>query len=116
MYTPPEDDRPRREALLERLHGRYPSTEDISTNFQVIEGDPSEEILRMAEDVNVNLIVIGTHGRTGLEAPPDGQRGRGGLAWPPLPVLSVRSPTAMDPAAEESKGRRQAEPAVVSES
>ena len=30
-------------------------------------GDPAEEIVRFGRDAGVNLIVMGTHGRTGLE-------------------------------------------------
>ena len=32
-----------------------------------LEGDPAGEIVRYATDAGIDLIVMGTHGRTGLE-------------------------------------------------
>ena len=39
-------------------------------------GQAPEEILRVAEEVGCDLIVMGTHGRTGTGPPLDGQHGR----------------------------------------
>jgi nucleotide-binding universal stress UspA family protein len=33
----------------------------------MLEGDPAEEIIDYANSANIDLIVMGTHGRTGLE-------------------------------------------------
>ncbi len=33
---------------------------------RLVEGDPATEILRIAQDTNSDLIVMGTHGRSGL--------------------------------------------------
>jgi len=39
---------------------------DIKVNRIVALGDPSTEIIKIADENNVNLIVVATHGRTGL--------------------------------------------------
>jgi nucleotide-binding universal stress UspA family protein len=38
----------------------------VTTKTHLIEGIPYREIVRMGEDLGVGLIVVGTHGRTGL--------------------------------------------------
>ena len=38
----------------------------IALEHQFRQGDPAKEILRMAQDLPCDLIVMGTHGRTGL--------------------------------------------------
>lgn len=45
--------------LSERKAGGVPS--------HLVEGVPSEEIVRMADELGADLIVMGTHGRTGLK-------------------------------------------------
>ncbi len=47
--------------LLEELRG-YPNIER-----DVLIGIPEEEIIRFAEANNVDLIIMGTHGRTGMD-------------------------------------------------
>ncbi len=39
----------------------------IKVNAHVYPGDPATEILRLAEDVSADLIVVGTHGRVGVK-------------------------------------------------
>ncbi len=39
----------------------------IPVEHVLLEGDPAEEILRRAADARADLIVMGTHGRTGLK-------------------------------------------------
>lgn len=39
----------------------------IPVHHVFLEGDPASEIVRYAVDAGVDLIVMGTHGRTGLE-------------------------------------------------
>jgi nucleotide-binding universal stress UspA family protein len=50
-------------ATLEELAKVY----DIDTTREIREGDPMEEILAAADERDVDLIVMGTHGRSGLE-------------------------------------------------
>jgi nucleotide-binding universal stress UspA family protein len=39
---------------------------DWYTEAEVLRGNPAQEILRVAEDRHVDLIVVGSHGRTGI--------------------------------------------------
>ena len=58
---------------------------------QLIEtGIPSEEIIRVAEARKVDLIVIGTHGRSGLSHILIGSVAEKVVRRSPCPVLSVR--------------------------
>ena len=44
-----------------------PTNPDIAVRHVFLEGDPAEEIVRYGRDTGMDLIVMGTHGRTGLE-------------------------------------------------
>ena len=106
LYSPPADYRPRHEALKERLHERYASPK-LPMDFQVREGDAAEEILRVAEEAEVDLIVIGTHGRTGLGRLLMGSVAEAVLRQARCPILTVKSP-AVASAAESGRAGRQA--------
>jgi len=49
-----------------RLEQTDPHIRDIRIRSEFVDGDPAREILSMAEKVGCDLIVMGTHGRTGL--------------------------------------------------
>lgn len=58
---------------------------------QLIEvGIPAEEIIRVAEERKVDLVVIGTHGRSGLSHILMGSVAEKVVRRSPCPVLSVR--------------------------
>ena len=44
-----------------------PINPDIPVHHVLLEGDPASEIVRFAADAAMDLIVMGTHGRTGME-------------------------------------------------
>jgi nucleotide-binding universal stress UspA family protein len=54
-------------------------------------GSPTERILALAEDVSADLIVLGTHGRTGLKRLVVGSVAENVLRHAHCPVLVVRS-------------------------
>lgn len=56
------------------------------------EGDAVETILRVAEETETDLIVLGTHGRTGLERLLMGSVAEYVLRKAPCPVLTVKTP------------------------
>lgn len=58
----------------------------------IVHGTPFLEILRMAKEKNVELIVVGTHGRTGLDHVLFGSTAEKVVRRAPCPVLSVRLP------------------------
>src|SRR5262245_3033100 len=43
-----------------------PANEKIPVHHVFLEGDPATELARFAADAGIDLIVMGTHGRTGL--------------------------------------------------
>ena len=73
----------------------------------LVEGDACEAILRVAESQNCDLIVMGTHGRTGLDRIVLGSVAEHVLRRAPCPVLTVRAPAGGDRAAAPAcaKGR-----------
>ena len=44
-----------------------PTDPNIAVRHVFLEGDPATEIVHYARDAHVDLVVMGTHGRTGLE-------------------------------------------------
>jgi nucleotide-binding universal stress UspA family protein len=51
---------------LEKLEADF-IPDDVSSSIQIREGFPPEEILEQTEDGGHDLLVMGTHGRTGLK-------------------------------------------------
>lgn len=58
----------------------------------VLKGIPYEEIVKMATDEKIDLIVMGTYGRTGLDRLLFGSTAERVVRKAPCPVLSVRIP------------------------
>jgi nucleotide-binding universal stress UspA family protein len=56
------------------------------------DGEPYAEILRVAEDDGCDLIVMGTHGRTGLRRLLMGSVAEQVLRQASCPVLTVKTP------------------------
>ena len=63
-YGMPEPDT---EALKEMLEAVVPTDPSVPLEHRLLSGDPATEIVRLAGDEQVDLIVMGTHGRTGLK-------------------------------------------------
>jgi nucleotide-binding universal stress UspA family protein len=76
---------------LQRLGPRDPS---IHVEHRVEEGDAATEILRLAEETRADLIVMGTHGRTGLRRFIAGSVAEQVVRRAPCPVLTVKQPVA----------------------
>ena len=54
------------EALDRQLQMIQPSDPDVPVEYRLEGGDPAAEILRVARESHCDLIVLGSHGRTGL--------------------------------------------------
>jgi nucleotide-binding universal stress UspA family protein len=80
------------EELRERLNAVQPQDPEINVNRRLVEGDAASEILRAAKDANCNIIVIGTHGRSGLSRLLMGSVAEQVVRRAECPVLSVRQP------------------------
>lgn len=60
--------------------------------YAVLRGVPYEEILRFAREKEINIIVIGTRGRKGLDRFLFGSTAEKVVRYAPCPVLTVRGP------------------------
>jgi len=67
-----------------------------NTQGHVEVGDPREAILKYAKESDADLLVIGTHGRTGLAHLVLGSVAEWLVRMAPLPVLSVSTRTNQD--------------------
>jgi len=81
-----------REELNRRLRQLQASDPKVFVEHYLREGDPVEEILRAAEQTRCDLIVMGSHGRTGLNRLLMGSVAEQVMRWAPCPVLVVKSP------------------------
>ena len=61
-------------------------------NFEtcVLPGIPYDEIIKKAESLNADLIVMGTHGRTGLDHVLFGSTAEKMVRKSPIPVMTIR--------------------------
>jgi len=70
-----------------------PKDPNIEVEFMVVEGDAANEIVGMARTLSCDLIVIGTHGRSGVTRLVAGSVAEQVMRQAPCPVLTVRCPT-----------------------
>jgi universal stress protein A len=54
------------DAIERKLHAVRPIDSGIAVEHRLTQGDAAQEILRLAEEVKADLVIMGTHGRTGL--------------------------------------------------
>jgi nucleotide-binding universal stress UspA family protein len=67
----------------------------VPVDYRLAEGDPATEIVRAATDTRCDLIVLGTHGRTGLARLLMGSVAEQVVRKAPCPVLTVKAPHAL---------------------
>jgi len=73
---------------MDRWAGEVPA--GVKTEKMVVRGVPFVEIIRTAKEKNADLIVIGTHGRTGIDHMLFGSTAEKVVRKSPCPVLTVR--------------------------
>ena len=78
----------RSEAEIERFANMYFSKHKVS-KISVVLGDPAEEILNYGKSEEIDLIIIGTHGRKGLEKILFGSVAERVIKMSPTPVMSI---------------------------
>src|SRR5438132_10289211 len=76
----------------EQLQQIRPTDVRIPVHHAFLEGDPASEIVRYAADAGIDLIVMGTHGRTGLERQLMGSVAEKVMRDAPCSVLVVKLP------------------------
>jgi nucleotide-binding universal stress UspA family protein len=87
---------------LEALRGRVGgSAPELPVETCLREGDPADEILRAADDTGCDLIVMGSHGRSGLARILMGSVAEAALRRAGCPVLLAKGPLVADASAEQ---------------
>jgi universal stress protein A len=90
-YGVPE---PATEDLRRMLHEIKPSDAAVPYEHRLIKGEPAAAIARLAKSENVDLIVLGTHGRTGLTRLLMGSVAEAVVRRAVCPVLTYKQPAA----------------------
>ncbi len=80
------------EILKQRMREMYAPNLPIDVEYHLREGDAAPELLRMAGQLRPDLIVMGTHGRTGLSWLLAGSVATSVLRRAQCPVLAFHSP------------------------
>ena len=93
LHAVVSDRRSLEDAAARRLQDRLTEADRERGAVAVVEpsNEPASEILRYAKSANIELIVIGTHGRTGLARLALGSVAEAVVRAAPCPVLTVHS-------------------------
>jgi nucleotide-binding universal stress UspA family protein len=89
MYGPPPESY--LEHLREELVRIHPTDPRTRIQHLLSEGDPARAILQAARDNQCDLIVIGTHGRTGVNRLLEGSVAEQVVRKAPCPVMTVKT-------------------------
>ena len=65
VFVPPDIDEKAQDAALEKMKREYGGKRD-NLQFRCLIGDPGSEIVNFTEEQNADLIVMPSHGRTGI--------------------------------------------------
>ena len=87
--------------LREKLHQLRPPDPKIQVEHRLIVGNAATEILQVAEVSKCDLIVLGTHGRTGVARLLMGSVAEQVVRRASCPVLTVKTPQRPVPSSEE---------------
>jgi universal stress protein A len=97
LTPPPGGDRA---ALAHKLREIQPMGNRIPVDYRLEEGDPAAEIQRVARQTQCDLIVMGSHGRTGLTRLLMGSVAEQVVRKAPCPVMVVKAPVLNHPQPE----------------
>jgi universal stress protein A len=81
---------PSSERILKMLEDVRPADPAVPFTHRLTMGDPAAEIVRIAGDENAEMIVLGTHGRTGITRLLMGSVAEAIVRRAPCPVLVYR--------------------------
>lgn len=81
---------PSSERILKMLEDVKPSDPSVPYTHRLTMGDPAGEVVRMASDENAEMIILGTHGRTGMTRLLMGSVAEAIVRRAPCPVLVYR--------------------------
>jgi nucleotide-binding universal stress UspA family protein len=97
FVLPPALTAPDLDDYLVRLR---PASEGVTIDPRLVEGSPAHEIVQFATEELCDLIVLGTHGRTGLGRLLMGSVAEHVVRKAPCPVLTVKAPAVAEKVAE----------------
>lgn len=80
------------QTIERRLESVRPAAHAVDFEHRLLKGNPAREILRLAHEENVALIVMGTHGRTGLMRLLMGSVAEEVVRHARCPVLTIKVP------------------------
>jgi nucleotide-binding universal stress UspA family protein len=86
-----------RQEIEGRLRAFYQAAPPVAVDYIVRDGDAAEEILRAADEVDADLLVVGTHGRGGIDRLICGSVAEAVMRRSSRPVLVVRDAGASRP-------------------
>lgn len=81
-----------RDALERRLSDTCPASKGVNVVHVLVDGDEATEIIAFAEKAHADLIVMGTHGRSGFGRLIVGSVAEEVLRRAACPVMTVRTP------------------------
>jgi nucleotide-binding universal stress UspA family protein len=87
LVTDPASHLQETQRMLERMR---PADVTFEVEHRLVGGEPAEEIVRLAGELKCDLIVLGTHGRTGLPRLVLGSVAEQVVRKAPCPVLTVK--------------------------
>jgi nucleotide-binding universal stress UspA family protein len=104
-----------KEALREQFQQLQPRDPSVQMECRIVEGDSATEILRAAEETKCDVIVLGTHGRTGLSRLLLGSVAEQVVRRALCPVVTIKTPlreavSAEEPASATAAGQPAAPP------
>ncbi len=88
-YGTPEPDTKALETMLQKVR---PTDASIPVEHRLVVGSPAHAICDLAEQEGVDMIIMGTHGRTGLKRLLMGSVAEHVVRWAPCPVLTFKEP------------------------
>jgi len=91
-----------RQSFWGHLHRIESPDPNVHVEYRLEHGDPTSQVLRVAKELHADLIVMGTHGRTGLSRVLMGSVAEQVVRNATCPVLTVKTPspeTALEPTA-----------------
>ncbi len=77
------------EHMAQFVQENFAGASGVNTSVQV--GKPAEEIIAYAKDKGIDLIIMGTHGRTGLNHALFGSVAEAVIKSAPMPVMTINT-------------------------
>jgi nucleotide-binding universal stress UspA family protein len=92
-----------RQKLWDELHKLVPKNSTVPLEYVLGEGDPVRVVVEAAADHHSDLIVLGSHGRRGLQRLLHGSVAEEVIRRSMCPVLVVKMPAAAESVAHEAE-------------